>query len=86
MSVDIVPKDLRGLRACLVCSLIKVKYCIPLCHKPRYKQAFKEHFTLFFFRPKINLKWMAVTIVKNSCTLKIMLTTCMTAPAPILMG
>nr|CAG4636731.1 EOG090X0NWO [Eubosmina coregoni]SVE70230.1 EOG090X0NWO [Eubosmina coregoni] len=25
MSVDIVPKDLRGLRACLVCSLIKTK-------------------------------------------------------------
>ena len=47
MSVDIVPKDLRGLRACLVCSLIKVKYCIPFCLKPRYKQAFKEHVTDF---------------------------------------
>lgn len=24
MSVDSIPKDLRGLRACLVCSIIKV--------------------------------------------------------------
>lgn len=24
MSFDTIPKDLRGLRACLVCSLIKV--------------------------------------------------------------
>lgn len=30
MSLDTVPKDLRGLRACLVCSLIKVFFTITL--------------------------------------------------------
>lgn len=28
MTLETVPKDLRGLRACLVCSLIKVKVTI----------------------------------------------------------
>ena len=27
MSFDTIPKDLRGLRACLVCSLVKVCNC-----------------------------------------------------------
>lgn len=30
MSFDTIPKDLRGLRACLVCSLIKVSNKIQL--------------------------------------------------------
>ncbi|KAH8252642.1 hypothetical protein KR032_001035 [Drosophila birchii] len=30
MSFDAIPKDLRGLRACLVCSLIKVGYVVPV--------------------------------------------------------
>lgn len=30
MSFDAIPKDLRGLRACLVCSLIKVGCVIPM--------------------------------------------------------
>lgn len=30
MSFDTIPKDLRGLRACLVCSLVKVIYKLSL--------------------------------------------------------
>jgi len=30
MAFDAIPKDLRGLRACLVCSLVKVGTCFHL--------------------------------------------------------
>lgn len=40
MSFDTIPKDLRGLRACLVCSLVKVRKHFPL-------QFFEMHFNKF---------------------------------------
>lgn len=51
MSFDTIPKDLRGLRACLVCSLVKVfirTLCVCLCSKHNFYCITSINFVCFF--------------------------------------
>lgn len=51
MSFDTIPKDLRGLRACLVCSLIKVNITFQENYKKYEKIQFhKNLFLICIFR------------------------------------
>ena len=64
MSVDIVPKDVRNNRACLVCSLIKVN--INNCYF--IETVFTEIFVCFdvdAYRRLSNLNSMVVTIATS---------------------
>lgn len=58
MSFDTIPKDLRGLRACLVCSLIKVAVETKQFFHPLNK---------FHFRPSSSSSMMDVTTARVSC-------------------
>ena len=49
MSFEAIPKDLRGLRACLVCSLIKVSIFIKDCFLFLIEKLKKTKFCLEFF-------------------------------------
>ena len=49
MSIETIPKDLRGLRACLVCSLIKVTI---LNYNFNYNEQFLYSYCMCRSRPK----------------------------------
>ncbi len=72
MSLESVPKDMRGLRACKLCSLVKVSVLEPSNLWNNIREAntpsFFGHyfFILSFYRLRSSLCTMAVTTVRDT--------------------